>query len=109
MCAQWDNNVAKLGVIDFSFKNKTSVWGVAGPFLILLALGFFGISMFAVLLTQIQNKNAIKSSKNLFVAVLDERFYRISELVLEYGYWDEAVKNLTVKANPNWIENNFAM
>ncbi len=63
--------------------------------------------MFAVLLTQIQNKNAIKSSKNLFVAVLDERFYRISELVLEYGYWDEAVKNLTVKANPNWIENNF--
>ena len=63
--------------------------------------------IFATLLTQVQNKNAVASSEHLFGAVVAERFDRISELVLEYGYWDEAVKNLTVKADPDWLENNL--
>lgn len=56
---------------------------------------------------QIQNRNAIAHAEHLFEAVMSERFDRMSELVLEYGYWDEAVNNLIVNINPDWVENNF--
>jgi signal transduction histidine kinase len=76
-------------------------------FWILLTISFFGVLIFSVLLTKIQNHNAVESSQSLFEAVIAERLERISDLVLEYGYWDEAVNHLIVERDLDWIASNM--
>lgn len=99
--------MGRLNGLEFFKRGNTPIRGIALPFLALLALSFLSIVIFSILLMQIQNRNAIAHAEHLFEAVMSERFDRMSELVLEYGYWDEAVNNLIVNINPDWIENNF--
>lgn len=77
------------------------------PFWILLTIGFVGTALFAGLLTYLQNRGAIDTSEHLFRTVLENQQKRLSELVLEYGYWDEAVDNLIIQPDHDWTVSTF--
>lgn len=82
-------------------SNKT-IRDLSNPFWLMMSIGFVGVSLLAGLLTHLQNRTAIDSSEHLFGSVLENKLERLSELSLEYGYWDEAVDNLVVQFDPDW-------
>ncbi len=69
------------------------------PFWLLAGISFLCLVLGATYLMHAQNRTAIQSSQMLFSTVVESRLTRLSELVLEYGYWDEAVDNLVDDVN----------
>lgn len=86
---------------------RSVIWELSRPFWVLLSVSFAGILLLAGLLTYAQNQNSIQSSEKLFGAVIEARFDRLGELLLEYGFWDEAVEHLVVGFDREWVESNL--
>lgn len=83
------------------------VRAISQPFWVLLAFGFGGLLLLAGLLTIAQDRDTIARSERLFETVLETRTNRVASLLLEYGYWDEAVEHIVYAFNPEWIANDF--
>jgi len=77
------------------------------PFWASFAIGAFGLLIFAALLVNTLDRQSITDSEQVFGSVLDERMERLSELTLEYAYWDQAVNHLVTKLDMAWVEKTF--
>ena len=99
-------------IVKYQEKNSPrhrDIKELSKPFWILLVLCFFGFVVFGAAFTHFQNLASIQASEKLFRTVLSERHERLSELVLEYGYWDEAIEKLVNTRDESWIEENFGI
>lgn len=79
------------------------------PFLLLLSLSFGILEVLVGLLTYAQNENAVVASEHTFDALMADRFKRMSNIVLEYGYWDEAVNMIVYTYDEEWVEGTFGV
>jgi len=95
------------GSLSGSPTDTNSVLKLSRPFWLLLAISFLCLTGLAGLLTHLQNSNAIQTSRHLFLTALENRLERMGELVLEYGFWDEAVTHLVTRYDPEWALSNF--
>ena len=86
---------------------QNAIKDLSKPFWLLLIFSIFGFVVFAAAFTHLQNLSSIQASEKLFRTVVSERYERLSELVLEYGYWDEAVEKLVYARDENWIKDNL--
>jgi signal transduction histidine kinase len=99
-----------MNMVKYQEKNSprhNDIKELSKPFWILLVFCFFGFVVFGAAFTHFQNRASIQASEKLFRAVLSERYERLSQLVLEYGYWDEAVDKLITIRDESWVEDNF--
>jgi len=81
--------------------------GLSAPFLLLLGLSFTVLALLAGLMTYTQNQNAVEASEHTFDALITDRFKRLSNIVLEYGYWDEAVEMIVYNYDADWTAGTF--
>lgn len=84
-----------------------SVRELVRPFWLLLTISAVGLVLLAGLLTHLQNRNSVKASEHLFRTMLSDRAGGLSDLTVEYAYWDSAVENMTETVNLDWIADNF--
>ena len=70
----------------------------------MLALSIFIISGLVFLATKGQDRNAIETSVHLARSALAAAERRLSNTVLDYAYWDQAVENLVTNFDPEWAE-----
>jgi len=77
------------------------------PFWIVFGLGALGLFLFSIAFTVVLDRQAIRSSERIFASALEDRSLNLNRLVLEYGYWDEAVDNLVTTLDLTWIEQNL--
>jgi signal transduction histidine kinase len=77
------------------------------PFWVLCCIATIGIMSLAGLVTYALNQNAVTSSEHLFSTALSAKQERLGELLLEYGYWDEAVENLADTFDAGWATENL--
>lgn len=82
---------------------------LARPFWVLCCISTLGIMSLAGLVTYALNQNAVTSSEHLFSTVLAAKQERLGELLLEYGYWDEAVENLVDGFDAGWAGDNLGI
>ncbi|MBM3566237.1 MAG: response regulator [Alphaproteobacteria bacterium] len=65
-----------------------------------------GISTTAV---RSQNETAIRDSVHLVRSVVADREKRLSDQLLDYSYWDDAVLNLVSRFDPMWADKNVGL
>ncbi len=77
------------------------VWG-------LLALSVVTIVILIFVATEGQDRNAIQRSEHVMRTVIKSVIREEERLVLETGFWDQAVENLVTDFDPAWAESNIA-
>jgi diguanylate cyclase (GGDEF)-like protein len=77
------------------------------PFWASFIIGAVSLLIFAAFLVNALDRQAITSSERVMGSILGERLDRLSELTLEYAYWDEAADRLINKFDEDWIDTTF--
>ncbi len=77
------------------------------PFWASFIIGAVSLLVFAAFLVNALDRQAITSSEQVMGAILDERTDRLSELTLEYAYWDESIDRLVTQFDEDWIDTTF--
>jgi diguanylate cyclase (GGDEF)-like protein len=77
------------------------------PFWATVVIGAASLMVFVTFLAQSLDQNSIEASEQVFTAVLEDRAERLSDITLEYGYWDVSVENLVDELNMSWVEKTF--
>ncbi|CTQ72951.1 sensor domain-containing diguanylate cyclase [Roseibium alexandrii] len=77
------------------------------PFWASFIIGAVSLLVFAAFLVNALDRQAITSSERVMGSVLGERLDRLSELTLEYAFWDESVDRLVNGFDEDWIETTF--
>ncbi len=90
-----------------SLSRSNRIQRLSRPFWTSFAIGAISLLVFAGFLVNTLDRHAIQSSEQVFGAILDERTARLSELTLEYAFWDEAVEHLVYNLDIDWVETNF--
>lgn len=80
---------------------------VLQPFWIMLVVSLLAIAGFAIVLMQVQDRNARVTAETLVRSVVSDRLEDLAALTVEYGYWDAAVENMVETQNLRWIEDNL--
>jgi len=81
---------------------------VSTPFWTILVLGVVGLLCFSVFLIVSLNRQAIATSEQVFQTALTVKKRTLSQIAMEYGYWDDAVEHLVDTLDRDWIETNLA-
>ncbi|WP_420411452.1 sensor domain-containing diguanylate cyclase [Roseibium sp.] len=77
------------------------------PFWASFVIGAASLLIFAALLVNTLDRQSITSSERVFGSILAEKFDRLSEITLEYGFWDEAVTHLVDRLDMEWVDSNL--
>ncbi|XYK81881.1 MAG: diguanylate cyclase domain-containing protein [Labrenzia sp.] len=77
------------------------------PFWASFIIGAVSLLVFAAFLVNALDRQAITSSERVMGSILGERLDRLSELTLEYAYWDESVDRLVNGFDEDWIDTTF--
>jgi diguanylate cyclase (GGDEF)-like protein len=77
------------------------------PFWATVMIGAASLMAFVTFLAQSLDRNSIQASEQVFTAVLGDRAERLSDITLEYGYWDVSAENLVDELNMSWVEKTF--
>ncbi|PJK30753.1 ATP-binding protein [Minwuia thermotolerans] len=59
------------------------------------------------LLIHLQDRNSRSVSESLVRGDIDRRMRELNQLLLDYGYWDQAVANIVHDFDPEWIDSEF--
>ncbi|MBN9669519.1 diguanylate cyclase domain-containing protein [Roseibium aggregatum] len=77
------------------------------PFWTIVLIGAVSLLAFATIVSQILDRQSIKSSVKVFKGVLEDRAVHLADITLDYGYWNETVDNLVSQLDMNWANENF--
>jgi len=77
------------------------------PFLATVIIGAVSLLAFVSFLSVTLDRNSIRSSEEIFTAVLGDRSEHLADITLEYGYWNESVTNLVDDFNLTWVKETF--
>ena len=77
------------------------------PFWITVIISAVSLMAFVSFLSWRLDRYSIRSSENIFTAMLDDRSDSLAEITLEYGYWNDAVDNLVDSLDLTWVRETF--
>lgn len=63
--------------------------------------------VFVSFLSYTLDRNSIDSSEKIFSAMFGDRTEHLSDITLEYGYWNDSVENLIPEVNMGWVRETF--
>ncbi|MEQ1887752.1 MAG: ATP-binding protein [Alphaproteobacteria bacterium] len=101
------NFAAKFAAKPESIQAPHERRAILAPAVAILALGLLLAAGFMVVATVELNRSAEETSRRLAKATFVREMQRIAELTLDYAFWDDAVKNLTVKPDVAWADQNI--
>ncbi|HEX8900597.1 ATP-binding protein [Vitreimonas sp.] len=83
-------------------------WISAGaPILVLLLVVAMLFLALTVNFTQRQDRSFAEESAHVLGSVMDARAQALAKLTLDYAMWDEAYENVTLRFDPDWLDNNY--
>ncbi len=85
----------------------TTMGQLSRPFWLVFLVGITSLLMFVAALAITMDRSTISSSQKVLVSILNERKEHLSEQLLEYGYWDEAVEKTVTNPDKRWISDNL--
>lgn len=77
------------------------------PFWAMISIGIVSLMVFVTFLAYSLDRNSIEGSEQVFGSVVADRRDTLSNITLEYAYWDNAVENLVETLDLDWVENTF--
>ncbi|MHA7773800.1 diguanylate cyclase domain-containing protein [Roseibium sp. M-1] len=77
------------------------------PFWATVIIGAVSLMAFVSFLSVTLDRNSIKSSEQIFTAMLGDRSDHLADITLEYGYWNESVLNLVDGFDMAWVKETF--
>jgi diguanylate cyclase (GGDEF)-like protein len=77
------------------------------PFWATVIIGAVSLLAFVSFLSVSLDRNSIRSSEHIFTAMLGDRTEHLSDITLEYGYWNDAIENLVDTFDMSWVKATF--
>lgn len=79
------------------------------PFAFVLVTSVILIGGMAAIVIRGQNETAIRDSVHMVRSIMADRERRLSDQLLDYSYWDDAVLNLVSRFDPIWADKNVGL
>jgi len=93
-----------------TLANIESVYAkLAAPFWILLFFSFLSLNALVFFSIHTMNQNSIHSSVHLADAVLDGQKRSLKTLTRDHSFWDQAVDNVVINQNLEWVDLNIGL
>ncbi|ASP31841.1 diguanylate cyclase domain-containing protein [Labrenzia sp. VG12] len=77
------------------------------PFWATILISAISLMAFVSFLSYTLDRNSIVSSEKIFSAMFGDRTEHLSDITLEYGYWNDSVENLVPEVNMGWVRETF--
>ena len=77
------------------------------PFWATILISAVSLLAFVSFLSYTLDRNSIRSSEQIFSAMFADRAEHLSDITLEYGYWNDSVENLIPDVNMSWVRETF--
>jgi diguanylate cyclase (GGDEF)-like protein len=77
------------------------------PFWASVIISAVSLLAFVSFLSFTLDRNSIRSSEQIFTAMLGDRFEYLADITLEYGYWNDAIENVVEDLNMSWVRETF--
>lgn len=77
------------------------------PFWATVIISAVSLLAFVSFLSVTLDRNSIRSSEQIFTAMLGDRSEHLADITLEYGYWNDSVTNLVDAFNLTWVKETF--
>lgn len=77
------------------------------PFWATVLISAVSLMAFVSFLSFTLDRNSIRSSQQIFTAMLGDRSDYLADITLEYGYWNDAIENLVADLNMRWVRETF--
>lgn len=77
------------------------------PFWATVLISAVSLIAFVSFLSYTLDRNSIRSSQQIFTAMLGDRSEYLADITLEYGYWNDAIENVVDDLNMSWIRETF--
>ena len=77
------------------------------PIAVLFILAGVAIAVIVILLTREQDRVAREKSEQDVATLVEYSQRNLARLVLDYTWWDSAVRNLVIEFDPSWADDNL--
>lgn len=77
------------------------------PFWATVLISAVSLMAFVSFLSFTLDRNSIRSSQQIFTAMLGDRSEYLADITLEYGYWNDAIENVVHDLNMSWVRETF--
>jgi len=77
------------------------------PFWATVLISAVSLMAFVSFLSFTLDRNSIRSSQQIFSAMLGDRSDYLADITLEYGYWNDAINNVVNDLNMRWVRETY--